>query len=263
MVKFLISELVGEGYRLGGIMVVRGQRYVIIEPPPYSMDRGIFWYVKKLVPPAKSDTGLEKKTEQYLSELGFKEHEDYEKQYYVSGYWIDFAFVNEKVAVEPGADYWHTPEKDETKEKALNEMGWKVIWFNENDINQDGGWVKRIIWETIIKERKPVKGVRSAAELIQDRREEEMESIEYVSMPRSRKAAVAGTEKDIIRAMSPQMAGAEFIRKRLEGEDVICVFCDKIITPLEEMGFWYNRYTAHMKCIHEQLDKIDRKRKGG
>jgi very-short-patch-repair endonuclease len=261
MVKFLISELINEGYRLGDIIVVRGERYVIIEPPPYSRDYGIFWYVIKLVPPAKRNTDLEKKTEQYLSELGFKEHEDYEKQYYVSGYWIDFAFVNEKVAVEPGADYWHTPEKDETKEKALNEMGWKVIWFNENDISQDGGWVKRIIWETIIKERKPVKGVRSAAEVIQDRREEEIESTEYVSMPRSRKAAVVRAEKDITRIMSPLEVQTEVYARLIRGEDVICVFCGEIITSEQIMGFWYSVHPAHMECIHEQFNII-RKEKG-
>lgn len=150
MVKILINE----GCIPGDIIEVNGARYVIIEPPPFHKDHGIFLYAKKLVPPAKSDTDLEKKTEQYLSELDYKTPEDYEKQYYVSGYWIDFAFVNEKVAVEPGAKYWHTPEKDETKEKALNEMGWKVLWFNEDDINRDGDRVKRIIWETIIRIRK-------------------------------------------------------------------------------------------------------------
>jgi WD40 repeat protein/very-short-patch-repair endonuclease len=109
--------------------------------------------VRELVRPRWKDTDLEKKTEEYLSELGFKEHGDYEKQYGVSIYWIDFAFVNEKVAVEPGADYWHIKEKDEGKEKALNERGWEVLWFNEDDINHDEEGVKRKIREAVMRKR--------------------------------------------------------------------------------------------------------------
>lgn len=257
MVKFSINE----GYKPGDIIEVNGVRYVFIEPPPYSRDYGIFIHIKKLVPPAKRDTDLEKKTEQYLSELGFKEHEDYEKQHYVSRYWIDFAFVNEKVAVEPGADYWHTLERDENKEKALNEMGWKVLWFNENDINQDRDRVKRIIWETIIKERKSVKGVRSAAEVIQDRKEEEMESTKYVRMQRSHKAAVARTEKERNRSTTPLEAQTKICARRLRGEPIICVFCGEVITSEQIMGFWFNVHPAHMECIHKQMN-IDLVRKG-
>ncbi len=110
-------------------------------------------FEREVVPPSKKDTDLEKRTEQYLNELCFKEHEDYEKQYNVSRYWIDFAFVNEKVAIEPGADYWHAKERDAGKENALNERGWKVLWFNEDDINQDEDRVKRMIQEAIAKER--------------------------------------------------------------------------------------------------------------
>jgi FOG: WD40 repeat len=111
--------------------------------------------VRELVRPRWKDTDLEKKTEEYLIELGFKEHDDYEKQYGVSMYWIDFAFVNEKVAVEPGADYWHTKEKDEGKEKALNERGWEVLWFNEDDINHNNEGVKRKIQEAVMRKRVP------------------------------------------------------------------------------------------------------------
>ena len=137
-------------YNVGDVIERNGGKY-IIERSHFGRQRQL--QIRELVSPAKKDTDLEKKTEQYLSELGFKEHEDYEKQYNVSRYWIDFAFVNEKVAVEPGADYWHTKEKDEGKEKALNERGWKVLWFNEEDINHDKDRVKRIIRETIIRIR--------------------------------------------------------------------------------------------------------------
>ena len=135
------------GYNVGDVIERNGGKY-IIERSHFGRPGQL--QIRELVPPAKKDTDLEKKTEQYLNELGFKVHEDYEKQYNVSRYWIDFAFVNEKVAIEPGANYWHTKEKDEGKEKALNERGWKVLWFNEDDINLEEDRVKRIIRETIM-----------------------------------------------------------------------------------------------------------------
>jgi very-short-patch-repair endonuclease/outer membrane protein assembly factor BamB len=109
--------------------------------------------VRELVRPRWKDTDLEKKTEEFLNELGFKEHADYEKQYPVSIYWIDFAFVNERVAVEPGADYWHPKGKDKAKEKALKERGWEILWFNEDDINHDEEGVKRKIREAVMGKR--------------------------------------------------------------------------------------------------------------
>ena len=138
------------GYTVGDVIERNGGKY-IIERSHFGRPGQL--QIRELVPPAKMDTDLEKKTEQYLNELGFKEYEDYEKQYNVSSYWIDFAFINEKVAVEPGADYWHTKEKDEGKEKALNERGWEVLWFNEKDINQNKEGVKKRIQKTITRIR--------------------------------------------------------------------------------------------------------------
>ncbi len=135
------------GYNVGDVIERNGGKY-IIERSHFGRSGQL--QIRELVSPAKKDTDLEKKTEQYLNELGFKVHEDYEKQYNVSRYWIDFAFVKRKVAIEPGANYWHTKEKDEGKEKALNERGWKVLWFTEDDINQEEDRVKRILRETIM-----------------------------------------------------------------------------------------------------------------
>ena len=137
-------------YTVGDVIERNGGKY-IIERSHFGRHGQL--QIRELVPPAKMDTDLEKKTEQYLNELGFKEYEDYEKQYNVLRYWIDFAFINEKVAVEPGADYWHTKEKDEGKEKALNERGWEVLWFNEKDINQNKEGVKKRIQKTIMRIR--------------------------------------------------------------------------------------------------------------
>jgi len=148
--KRLTDATLPSGYNVGDVIERNGGKY-IIERSHFGRPEQL--QIRVLVPPAKRDTDLEKKTEQYLNELGFKEHDDYEKQYNVSRYWIDFAFINEKVAVEPGADYWHTKEKDEGKEKALNKRGWRVLWFNEKDINQDKEGVKKRIDEAIMRIR--------------------------------------------------------------------------------------------------------------
>ena len=84
-------EIILRRYNVGDVIERNGGKY-IIERSHFGRPEQL--QIRVLVPPAKRDTDLEKKTEQYLNELGFKEHDDYEKQYNVSRYWIDFAFIN-------------------------------------------------------------------------------------------------------------------------------------------------------------------------
>lgn len=105
------------------------------------------------------------------------------------------------------------------------------------------------------RKRKPtgtIGGVPTEMEIV------EREQVEAVRRP----SHVLKTEEEVDRAMTPEIAINELLRKRLEGEDIFCVFCDKIIDPLEEMSLWYNVYPAHMTCIREQLDAADAKRTG-
>ena len=128
-------------------------------------------YLKKLTPPKYSNTDLERKFEEILNELGFKEGVDYQKQYQLFGYWIDFAFPHLKIAFEPGATYYHTPEwvegealesfgfspeevyypvkpDDVRKDRLLKRNGWIVGWLNENfvkNLSEVKKWVSEII----------------------------------------------------------------------------------------------------------------------
>ncbi len=147
--KNIATLALERGYHVGDVIELDGRKY-IIEISIFGKGRP---HLRELVPPPKKNTDLEIKTEQYLTELGFKEHIDYEKQHNVSKYWIDFAFVKEKVAIEPGADYWHNMKRDEEKEETLKAIGWKFLWFNEDAIKQNGEKVKEIIMETIMRLR--------------------------------------------------------------------------------------------------------------
>ena len=118
---------------------------------------------------------------------------------------------------------------------------------------------------TKIREAKPVvvlpkkKPYRTVAEVTRDaelRRAEE-EGLATIKYP----SRVKETEEEVVRIMSPTEAQAEVYARRLKGEDIFCVFCEKIITPEEVMGFWFNVHPAHMECIHKQLN-IKRSEKG-
>ena len=128
-------------------------------------------YLKESTPPKYSDTNLERKFEEILNELGFKEEIDYQKQYLFFTYRIDFAFPHLKIAFEPGATYYHTPKwvegkalepfgfspeevyyptkpDDIRKDRLLKRKGWVVGWLNENfvkNLSEVKEWVNRIV----------------------------------------------------------------------------------------------------------------------
>jgi very-short-patch-repair endonuclease len=83
------------------------------------------WYVQPL-----EDTGLEEDTEAILSDIGI-DSQHYEKQFHLDGtsknYRIDFALPSIRLAIEP-----HEQEKE--KEADLNEMGWDVLWLDDDDL---------------------------------------------------------------------------------------------------------------------------------
>jgi hypothetical protein len=105
----------------------------------------------------------------------------------------------------------------------------------------------------------PKKPYRTVADVTRDaelRRAEE-EGLMTLKYP----AIVKKTEEEVVRILSPTEAQAEVYARRLKGEDILCVFCEKIITPDQVMGFWYNVHPAHINCIHKQLN-IKRAEKG-
>jgi len=60
------------------------------------------------------------------------------------GYFIDFAIIDKKIAIECDGEYWHSlpgaKEHDEERQKILEDEGWNFIRFEEKEINesQDG-----------------------------------------------------------------------------------------------------------------------------
>ena len=87
--------------------------------------------------------------------IKFLEENGYNKKYYIERersvfpYYIDFAFVNEKVAVEIDGSQHVTDKKrnenDRKKDALLNSLGWKVLRFTENLVKTDWSTIKRIL----------------------------------------------------------------------------------------------------------------------
>lgn len=84
--------------------------------------------------------------------IKFLEENGYSKKYYIERersvfpYYIDFAFVNEKVAVEIDGSQHITDKKrnenDRKKDALLNSLGWKVVRFTENLVKTDWNTIK-------------------------------------------------------------------------------------------------------------------------
>jgi len=105
---------------------------------PFGKDLNKRIVVKAPPPPKSCDTNLERAVEEILNDLGYIEGRDFKKQYPACGYYLDFAFPRIKLAIEPGARYWHNdrehsfePEKDEI----LRLDGWKILWYDEEDLS--------------------------------------------------------------------------------------------------------------------------------
>lgn len=67
--------------------------------------------------------------------------------------------------------------------------------------------------------------------------------------------------EEVVKVLTPPEAQTQIYERRLKGEEVRCVFCDKPITNEEIMAFWLGFYPAHLSCVHKQLD-IDKAEKG-
>ena len=109
----------------------------------------VFW-VKDSGP-----TDIEEPLGKALIEHGYKEGEDFVYQYPLGGYFLDFAFVKEKIDIETDGEYWH-PEgnpKDKARDANLKKMGWKVLRFPGNRIKHDLGGVIKEIAEVVDRER--------------------------------------------------------------------------------------------------------------
>jgi len=59
-------------------------------------------------------------------------------QYPIGKYRVDFAIPDLKIVIEADGDYWHqNKEKDRVRQIKIEQMGWQVIRFNENQITKN------------------------------------------------------------------------------------------------------------------------------
>jgi len=99
-----------------------------------------FRRVPQTKPQIFSDTDLELIVEDILTALGYKVRGDYRKQHHTCGYIIDFAFPTIKLAIEPGARYWHGDREhaiDHEKDRILRREGWEILWYDEEDLRDE------------------------------------------------------------------------------------------------------------------------------
>ena len=82
-------------------------------------------------------TSLERQVESILKELDI----EYIAQYPVhSGFVLDFAILNKKIAIEVDGKKWHSSKeamkRDRFKDYQLKREGWKVIRIKEEEMNE-------------------------------------------------------------------------------------------------------------------------------
>lgn len=93
-------------------------------------------------------------------EMGWDKKYSIKREYSVFPYFIDFAFLNEKVAVEIDGSQHLLPErklKDDKKDELLISNGWSVIRVSENKLKNDIDDVFNVISQVLNKNIKPKK----------------------------------------------------------------------------------------------------------
>jgi len=83
-------------------------------------------------------TSLERQVESILKELDI----EYIPQYPThSGFVLDFAIIDKKIAIEVDGKKWHSSKKairrDRFKDYQLKREGWRVIRIKEGEISKD------------------------------------------------------------------------------------------------------------------------------
>ncbi len=85
-------------------------------------------------------TCLEKQFEEELQSRGLERGIDYAIQYPLRlSFILDFAFPEQKVAVETDGEAYHPTRRDVVKNKILKKLGWKVLRFWGKEVQEDVG----------------------------------------------------------------------------------------------------------------------------
>jgi len=82
------------------------------------------------------ESSLEKKFREMMEARGLT----FTKQHPIVGYFVDFAIPKLKIAIEVDGDYWHqNKEKDQKRQKEIEDQGWLVLRYSESEVNSDVG----------------------------------------------------------------------------------------------------------------------------
>lgn len=100
----------------------------------------------------KNESYPEKVFKKYLEDRGFDKKYLIYREYSVFPYFIDFAFLNEKIAIEiDGSQHLEKDrhEKDIQKEKLLNEEGWTVVRFSDNVVKKSWDVIDKTLTDVL------------------------------------------------------------------------------------------------------------------
>ena len=216
-------------------------------------ERNINTECKYLFPIYRSPLRIEKKKELVKYMLIGGIYDDYIVNLIIKG--IDFE-IDMKIIRDNIFSYLRTRRTRRDEQKYL----FTIFKSNKTDewptedewkLSMDTAAIREAKTSVVIPPKR--RGIKSEYSKKWDAEEDKMDMAPVLQYP----SYVKKTEEEVTRAMTPDIATAEFLKKRLEGDDVICVFCNEVILPTDPMSFWYNVYPAHMSCIHKQLDIID------
>ena len=96
----------------------------------------------------KNQSYPEKMFQKFLEEYGYTDNFLIQREYSVFPYFIDFAFVDLKIAIEiDGSQHLEKKrqEKDREKDILLKENGWRVIRISEHIVKTDWNLIKNIL----------------------------------------------------------------------------------------------------------------------
>ena len=101
----------------------------------------------ELVPYRLNHSSKESYPEKYFNQLFIKENiTGFEREYYVDGYFLDYAFIAQKIDFEvDGSQHYVDPkivEHDKVRTQYLESLGWKIFridwraWQKMNDVQK-------------------------------------------------------------------------------------------------------------------------------
>lgn len=173
------SELIEAGlFRHVEVLTESGWRKLVrnCDPPegyiwnrsPFGTQQG--WKATIVEEPeiAYTDTQLEQDLRDHLQSWGYWKH--FKQDCRKLGRQLDFADVDKKVALEPGAVYFHTPDScqgeavdhvgespqdvyfpttssDQQKQRTLEEAGWRVLWMTEEGVRDHSQSIRKWLSE--------------------------------------------------------------------------------------------------------------------